>query len=255
MTLIITLCTQNGIMMFADSRATTNDTYKDERLKILKIDYLNAGISFYGQGKIENDNTGIWLQKFIDKNRKNIKSIDEFSSKLNQELNMIDKFECNTGFHIAGFSEEENKKTAIFHHLTNKSKNDYWDKKIEDNFKDHGIKKGEFKPGKLIHNGDYLILNRFLEDYDKIATLFNNSCNKLLIRLNEELGKMLKNPFEAGLAGDKNLFLVVLRGIVEFYNVFSKTNNQNSKVGGEISYILINMNGIVEYNKEKLCLC
>ncbi len=249
MTLIFTYRTDNGIIMTADSAIF--DKNKEEvtdcnRLKLLKIPYLNAGISFYGKAKIDKENTGIWLKRFIDENVDKIETIEEFTEKLGEKLNSeIGKIDTDTGFHICGYSAIDENKKAVFHHLTNKLKNDYWDEELRDEFYDAGfLNPDDFRIGTIIHNGDYFIFNilfRYL--YKEIWKSIWN-----IILEFQDKRKNIYFPLESDLEGQKDILLILLNIVKEIYRLFAKYNSKfNPIVDGNISYILISKEGIEKY--------
>lgn len=249
MTLIITFRTDNGIIMTADSAIF--DKNKGEvtdcnRLKLLEIPYLNAGISFYGKAKIDTENTGIWLKRFIDENDGKTKTVEEFTEKLKEKLNSeIGKIDIDTGFHISGYDVINGEKKAVFHHLTNKLKDNYWDKGLRKDFYDAGFTNpDDFKPDMIVHNGDYFIFRIFFQNlyknlWDSIYTLILEFRDK---------GNDISFPLESELEGQKDLLLIFLNVVKEMYRLFAKYNkNLNRIVDGNISYILISKERIEKY--------
>jgi hypothetical protein len=258
MTLVVTWRTNQGIIMTADSAIT--DTKKREvtdytRLKLLEIPYLNAGISFYGEAKINGKNTGIWIKDLIEENKKNITNIHDFANKLKDKANSeIGKIEFQTGFHIAGFSDVNDKKVAFFHHINNTLKNDYWDKRLRDNFEDDGsLDPNYLSIGKLIHNGDYLIFNRFLMNSMPLFEAIRNSTETVTLEFIKRKIK-INTPFTADISGQKKIILIFLNIINQIYQQFSEVNPSKfiPGVGGKTSYILITEEGIKEYQKYDL---
>lgn len=259
MTLVITWRTDKGIIMTADSAITNPEIKKviAHRTKIFQIPYLNAGVSFYGKAKINDLTTGQWLKDFIDENEEKIADIHEFSELLMAKANSeIGKIKGNTGFHIAGYCEKQNKKVAYFHHINNKLKDDYYDVRLRDVFEDDGSKQPEyFTQGKIIHNGDYLIFNRFLQHslplFDSITRSMDNVVLEFVKR-----NYRVYTPFTSDITGYKTLLTIFLKIIHSIYEEFSKVNKDYPKfvpiVGGKVSYIIITEDGIQEYENNGL---
>ncbi len=105
---------RNSTIVFAaDSRLSSSGKYRGQAKKIFKIEYLNAGIGYFGlaEYKIGTNKYSISeiLRNFIN-NNSNLQTIGEFSKALNDELNSKIPTEIKkknkSGFHIAGFNAE-----------------------------------------------------------------------------------------------------------------------------------------------------
>ena len=95
------------------------------------IDKLNAGISVWGEGKIppnkpNNTPTDIWLQDFINSQRANYNSLNDFAILLENELRLhiapinVKNDPLGTiGFHLAGFVDYNGIDTPTFYHIHN----------------------------------------------------------------------------------------------------------------------------------------
>jgi len=135
MTLILTEISNLGIAMAADSAVTQmivkpngSTTYRvlTGVHKLQVIDKLNAGISVWGQGTINNTPTDIWLQDFINTQRVNYNSLSDFANLLQNELRRhIQPINVSTdpngtlGFHLAGFVNYSGAPTPTFYHIHN----------------------------------------------------------------------------------------------------------------------------------------
>jgi hypothetical protein len=135
MTLILTEISDIGIAMAADSAITVPITRPDGTTvyrvltgvhKLQVVDKLNAGISIWGLGQIGNMDTDIWLQDFINDQRENYNTLNEFAVLLQNELrnripqiNFRERPLGTIGFHLAGFVDHLNRPTATFYHIHN----------------------------------------------------------------------------------------------------------------------------------------
>jgi hypothetical protein len=135
MTLILTEISNLGIAMAADSAVTIQIIKPDGTMvyrvltgvrKLQVIDKLNAGIAVWGLGQIDNLDTDIWLQDFINSQRENYNTLNEFAILLQNEvrntippINFRERPLGTIGFHLAGFVDHLNRLTATFYHIHN----------------------------------------------------------------------------------------------------------------------------------------
>lgn len=96
--------------------------------KLQVIDKLNAGISVWGMGAIppNNTQTDIWLQDFINNQRANYNSLNDFAILLQNELRRciqpinVDNDRLGTiGFHLAGYVDYNGRETPTLYHIHN----------------------------------------------------------------------------------------------------------------------------------------
>lgn len=106
---------RNSTIIFAaDRRISIGNKFHSNRKKIFEIQYLNAGIGYFGLAEVHHRNKAMsmseWLPQFITNNN-SIKSLEVFSSALQAELNSIVPKNIKTsnpsGFHIAGFNKSK----------------------------------------------------------------------------------------------------------------------------------------------------
>lgn len=135
MTLILTEISNFGIAMAADSAVTEKIVKPNGNIiyrvltgvrKLQVIDKLNAGISVWGEGMINNTPTDIWLEDFIDGQRANYNSLNDFALLLQNELrlhiasiNVRNNRLGTIGFHLAGFVGYQGNPTPTFYHIHN----------------------------------------------------------------------------------------------------------------------------------------
>lgn len=135
MTLILTEISNFGIAMAADSAETQKIVKPNGNVtwrvltgvhKLQVIDKLNAGISVWGKGIINKTPTDIWLQDFIDVQRANYNSLNDFALLLQNELrlhitpiNVSNNLLGTIGFHLAGFVDYNGVPTPTFYHIHN----------------------------------------------------------------------------------------------------------------------------------------
>lgn len=215
--------------------------------------------------EINGITTGKWLEEFIKENEGRVSSIEEFAEKLKDMVNkdigdisnadMSDRDTSDsTGFHIAGYSNINGKKCSVFHHINNKLIDSFWDKNPRDHFEDDGRSDPDyFVPGKMIHNGHYLIFRRFLEHSKPLLESITKTTFDVILEYKERMDMNIKTPFTVDLTGYKNVLLTFLRIIHHMYETFAEVNPELPPVvSGEISYILISEHGIEKYDNRGL---
>jgi len=127
MTLIQTWLFPFGISMGSDSAISYNTSITEpsgrKRMRILTgctktlwIPKIKAGISYWGDGNIDNVTTDVWLSDFIFSRRDQYNNISDFAVLLQDELReLVPKITepkgsmeyryGKRGFHLAGFVE------------------------------------------------------------------------------------------------------------------------------------------------------
>ncbi|MBZ5558987.1 MAG: hypothetical protein LAO77_17070 [Acidobacteriia bacterium] len=127
MTLILTELTPFGIAMAADSAVTfTHPTtgysfvQPNAAAKLQSIPSLNAGVSCWGIGAIEDAPTDEWLAAFILQNA-HVPSIGAFAaalaSALQDAVGPSEEGIPRLGFHVAGFETYEGQPLPSFYHV------------------------------------------------------------------------------------------------------------------------------------------
>ncbi len=117
MTLTLTELSAHGVAMAADTALTKNaityDGSKQPRIyhgviKLHPIKALSAGISFYGDGLIEDADTELWVSGFIRNEARNHETMSSFGTVLAGKLNTIIKPSkiLTLGFDLAGFEKQ-----------------------------------------------------------------------------------------------------------------------------------------------------
>ena len=126
--------------MAADSAVTftvtkPNGTIKRRVLtgvrKLQVIDKLKAGVSVWGAGSIMVNattlvDTDIWLEDFIDSQKSNYNSLNDFAILLQNEIRKVfPPINATTnplgtiGFHLAGYVDYQGNPTPTFYHIHN----------------------------------------------------------------------------------------------------------------------------------------
>lgn len=127
MTLILTELTPHGIAMAADSMVTTTHlasglqhTTPNAAMKLQTIEHLTAGVSCWGEGRINGVPTDEWLADFIVHSTA-CSTLQAFATALANELNITAGLrparECRLGFHLAGFEDYQGTPTPSFFHI------------------------------------------------------------------------------------------------------------------------------------------
>lgn len=144
MTLIITEISDLGIIMAGDtastvgsntSRGTVEDRAFKGLVKVLPVNQLRAGISYWGWSTLPpgNPNQGVWtdwwLINFLTRNRNDYSTISELASLLADELNRVvpeltqEELDIhplgNGGIHLAGYIEHGDRLEPCFWHIHN----------------------------------------------------------------------------------------------------------------------------------------
>lgn len=145
MTLILTEISRYGITMAADSALLVPTLLPVERqfirrvyfgvTKLRPIPKLQAGISFWGDGKIGDIDTDLWLSDIIMRNEPNYNSIEEFAKLLCAQLReqvkpIADPKELRygtVGFHVAGYVDVNGDRLPTFWHIHNGQSERYHD--------------------------------------------------------------------------------------------------------------------------------
>jgi hypothetical protein len=177
MSLVLTLLSEFGINMAADSAVTVMVNSKRRPLygvkKLQPIHYLGAGISCWGEGEIGNIPTDMWLEDFINSNQHIVK-IDDFAMSLQDKLReKVGKIKQGSlGFHLAGFVETPQGKLPTFYHIHNgvsqhKHINPYIDPALFNANQD--ILPDKYPPGsfRITRNGDYGLYAKLFEVIEK----------------------------------------------------------------------------------------
>lgn len=103
--------------------------------KLRPIPRLQAGISHWGQFRIRDMDTDVWILDFIRRNEDHYNSLEEFAFLLRDELrrnieritNQEDLRWGTIGFHVAGFVDFEGEMTPTFWHIHNGQSEEYQD--------------------------------------------------------------------------------------------------------------------------------
>ncbi len=102
------------IIFAADGRLSKRFKFFATTKKIFRIDYLNAGVGFFGLAEFttmigKRHMVADWLANFINKNSK-INTLKEFANTLGQELGSVipkeTKLKHRLGIHLAGFRKD-----------------------------------------------------------------------------------------------------------------------------------------------------
>ena len=247
MTLIITEVSRYGIVMVADSAVTsinedTGEIHSIEEngaTKLSKIDYLNAGISWWGLGTINQKNTEEWLNEFIEQNKNDCRSISDFANRLEKELrNILGNINTELGFHLAGYENTQQGNLPLFYHITNSAVNNCFDHTTKefDAQKDYTPEKQEYNkenPYWLTRNGDYFLYANISE---RLQGFFNQlaTIHGVIIPGNQSL-----NGREE-----------YLRFYMEMIKKIFSISNLEQTIGGKVASLKIDSNGIRDYKIE-----
>ena len=246
MTLVLTELSPLGIAMAADSAVTIQNmqtgyirVLPSAAVKLQPIPYLNAGISCWGLGKIENKSTDDWIMQFIDTHR-NITTLGDFAVELAASLNAVLPPNTNgdnrIGFHLAGYEDFNGIPLPSFYHVHDGPSTVLANRGVSVNPNqvnaNHDMppnlfismqRRGE---GWIMRNGDYIL-------YANIFGLLESFFKQLI-----PLGIQIPNSQNLD---DRAEYLVFqIRTVSEIYRM----SNLIPGIGGQIDYMTINSNGI-----------
>lgn len=136
MTLVLSQLTPYGIAMAADTAISVKFEYPDRTLertytnakKLQEIPQLNAGISWWGEGRIDGVFADLWLERFISQS--SAEDLEEFAVSLQNELRRLgftipDNAPTHIlrygtiGFHLAGFVDYNSRRVPTLYHIHN----------------------------------------------------------------------------------------------------------------------------------------
>jgi len=129
MTLVLTEVSAFGVAMAADSSVRTrygSIEYPRYRIltgyqKLQPVYQIHAGISCWGKATVNNEDTDVWLARFIDEHVSADMSLWHMAEVLAERLNhafggpIVDRM----GFHVAGFDKKDGLSGPAFYHVHN----------------------------------------------------------------------------------------------------------------------------------------
>ena len=194
MTLTITEVSPLGIVMAADSALTITRAGETivltNCIKLLPIESIRGGISFWGSGQIENRYTHFWLRDHVDMFQHQHITIHEIANRLKDTLNevlnpkliMDDEL---LGFHLAGFTKIKGKLMPDVYHITNAYQRDDISCRLKEFRCQHELIAEEYfnrmfhgkknEPAKLVfwlRNGDWRFYSIWLEKMESLLDLY-----------------------------------------------------------------------------------
>jgi hypothetical protein len=247
MTLVLTEISPLGIAMAADTAITfTNKSTNQSRVqnnaavKLQTIPYLNAGISCWGMGSINNISTDQWLANFISSNN-TLTTLKDFADKLENELNRLIPNNPNPqngrlGFHLAGYETYQGSRAPSFYHIHEGESTTLQQRGITVNPNQFNanhdippaiaiqlVSKGQ---GWITRNGDYQLYVNIFASLEKLFQQLRSS------------GIVIPNTQKLS---DRAEYLVFqIRTISEIYRL----SNLIPGIGGNIHYITISQVGL-----------
>lgn len=250
MTLVLTEISQYGIVMGADSAVTcptrlpNGQTGKRVLIgvhKLIPIPYLQAGVSCWGYGQIDNFETDIWLNDFILRHRDQNQTLQTFATLLQDELNTITQpnqsGQAEAGFHLAGFVYIEGRLQPDFWHIHN-GHSQYFTSIDPHVFNANHDLAGAIQSGSYDHNNPYFICRN--GDYLFYAAWwqsFENLLNSTLRQSNINIPRL-------SLEGRAEYIRFQIRTISQIYDMSTLLPS----IGGKISTLTIDPNGIHSFD-------
>ena len=175
--------------------------------KLLPIQKLQAGISYWGWAKIPPFSkngvwTDWWLRAFLAKNIPNYNTIGDLAELLEKELRkvvpLLSETELelmpngNGGIHLAGFIGEEGKKVPCFWHIHNGMSQALPEKKLDPRIVNANYDCPPWKFLQLVKSGaSYVTTNGDIEPW---ARFFRSYLKEYLIELRKEMKIVIPLP-------------------------------------------------------------
>jgi hypothetical protein len=252
MTLVLTEISQYGIAMAADSAVTYGTDVKRSLTgvqKLLPIKKIKAGISCWGEGKIDDTDTDIWLYDFIGSNKRQYNSIDEFAILLRDELRRYigqinprrnDSRWGTIGFHLAGFVDYNGKQVPSFYHIHNGRSQILESRGIRINSRivnaNHDMPPSRIN-SILSHGGRYITRNGDIYIYATILEMLQGFFNRL------KRETPIRIPYATNIEDRVEWLKYQINIISGLYEI----SNIGPTIGGNISTLAITEQGIKNY--------
>ncbi len=241
MTLILTELTRFGIAMAADSAVKVVNPHTGlaqvvpgAAYKLQEVPYLNAGISCWGEGKIENVSTDQWLCGFIASNE-GISNLQDFANELARQLNdripSPPRGKGCLGFHLAGFEDFNGMPTPSFYHIHDGFCQTLASRGIEIDTTRFNANH-DVPPDIFLQNPGYLIRNGDIRFYAEIFA----SLERVFAHL-RPIGVLI--PHSQDLEDRARYLIFQIKTVAEIYRL----SNVLPGIGGEIHYLTINPEG------------
>jgi len=127
---------RKGFILFtADQRITKDGEYDSSRKKIFKIQYINAGIGYFGLAQLNSkDFFSDWIQHFINNNNDSINMkqfVDRLCDDLNRKVNKSLLKKYPSGFHVCGYNKDNYPEFWIVRNIGNSEGGIYTDLRNE----------------------------------------------------------------------------------------------------------------------------
>jgi len=245
MTLVLTELSSFGIAMAADSAVTHTQTQTGLKYvipnaaqKLQVVPHLNAGISCWGLGSINNIPTDQWLSNFINSSISltTLQSFaDELAIQLNAQVPPNTSGNSRLGFHLAAFENYTGVPTPSFYHIHDGPSTALQQRGITVN--PHQFNANHDMPPQMtqqiVAQGWYRTRNGDYQLYANIFGLLENFFQQL-----QPLGIIIPSPQNLT---DRAEYLVFhIRTMIEIYRL----SNLVPGIGGGILYLTINPAGI-----------
>jgi hypothetical protein len=269
LTLIITELSTLGIVMVGDTaqtvesitpRGTAQERAFYGLIKVLPVQKLQAGVSYWGWATMPPGNNerwmDWWLQDFIERRRNEYNTLDEFAQLLETELRRTvprltrDELEQmpagNGGVHVAGFVGTGTARYPCFWHIHNGQSQALPDRTIDPQVVNANCDCSPERFRELQQGESYVTRNGEIEAY---GSFFGRHLEDYLADLREELGMIVPAPtlvHHAEFWGAQIKFISALyeaSGIVENTVVRQMTKT----IGDQVTALTIASDGIRSY--------
>jgi len=263
MTLLLTEISRYGIAMTADSALTVPTLLPRERqymnrvyfgvTKLRPIPKLQAGISFWGEGRIRGVDTDVWLLDFIHRNEAQYNTPRQFAILLRNELReQIEPISTtddaalrhgNVGFHLAGFARYQNALLPTFWHIHNGQSERYQNinptiVNANNDIPPQTVRE-ELARAERIQNEDWLIVRN--GDFQTVYAPFYQAIRELTRFLRTQRTVII--PAQS-LRGRAEFLAFQIRAIRDLYGM---SQDLLPSVGGNVAILTISQNRIQNY--------
>jgi hypothetical protein len=187
-------------------RGTIQDRAFYGLIKVLPIQKLQAGVSYWGWAKMPPDDDNgrwmdWWLQDFIDRRRNEYNTLDDLAQLLEAELQEIvppltseelgEMQIGNGGIHLAGFADADGTRVPCFWHIHNGASQALPDREIDPHVVNANCDCSPQRYRQLEQGQSYVTRNGDIEVYGRF---FERHLEDYVTELHEEMGIVMPLP-------------------------------------------------------------
>jgi hypothetical protein len=225
--------------------------------KLLPVYQINAGLSLWGRGDVNDIDADAWVQRFINNDVSSQMNLWEMANKLAMKLNEAfgGVISQRMGIHVGGFDEKDGIRGPAFYHIHNGHyrpgyrNGEYIEIPMEDppirEFRAHDDRPPTiYEPNdfRLTRNGDFAVF-AFL--YDEITPLFKDILKRTRLTF----------PYPSSLAARGEYLRFWINTIKEIYRLSNRRNRilpqpataGDASIGGPVTVLTISESGIESF--------